>query len=300
MGHIVLIIGNGFDLNIGLPTSFGDFIKSDEFSILLQQENSLCKYLYKECNEANWFDVEGELVKYSIQNPKDGNLRNEYVALESAFYQYIERIESMNIDGQRILSSHAWELFMSNVFSKINSSENVDIINFNYTNTIYKLLEMFVRSERNKCYNINSDILEGRFPKHINVIHPHGCISDGFVIIGVEDSAIISPNHSFLKKTCHKEFKRFPMECLEGCDKIIFFGHSLGVSDHTYFKDMFENSCNDNFRSRIFISYFGDKGFEKIISQVDILTDNNVNMLMSQDRIKFIDVSGMVAIGEFE
>lgn len=297
MGHIVLIIGNGFDLNVRLPTSFGDFIRSDEFSILLQQENSLCKYLHKECNEANWFDVEGELVKYSMQNPQDVNIRKEYVALESAFYQYIKRIESMNIE---ILSSHAWELFMSNVFSKINSSEDIDIINFNYTDTIRRFFKVWERLERNQNHNINSDILCGGLPKNMNLIYPHGSINDGFVIIGVEDSALISSNHSFLKKTSHKNFKRIPPECLKGCDKIIFFGHSLGVSDHTYFKDIFENSCRRSLNLEIIISYYGEDGYDKIMEQLNSLTDCNVYKLKILNKVRFVDVSSFVEPGEFE
>lgn len=36
-----LIIGNGFDLSLGLSTSYMDFVNSDEFQILLNMQNQL-------------------------------------------------------------------------------------------------------------------------------------------------------------------------------------------------------------------------------------------------------------------
>lgn len=41
-----LIIGNGFDLSLGLSTSYMDFVNSDEFQILLNMQNQY-KYLFK-------------------------------------------------------------------------------------------------------------------------------------------------------------------------------------------------------------------------------------------------------------
>ena len=35
-----LIIGNGFDLSLGLSTSYMDFVNSDEFQILLNMQNA--------------------------------------------------------------------------------------------------------------------------------------------------------------------------------------------------------------------------------------------------------------------
>ena len=39
-----LIIGNGFDLSLGLSTSYMDFVNSDEFQILLNMQNQLAIY----------------------------------------------------------------------------------------------------------------------------------------------------------------------------------------------------------------------------------------------------------------
>ena len=61
----ILIIGNGFDLNLGLKTSYQNFIASHVFKNLVDGNNQLCKYLNNQ-NELNrWIDIENELKKYS-------------------------------------------------------------------------------------------------------------------------------------------------------------------------------------------------------------------------------------------
>ena len=41
---VLLILGNGFDLNLGLKTSYADFIK-DTFDTNKECENSLCSHM---------------------------------------------------------------------------------------------------------------------------------------------------------------------------------------------------------------------------------------------------------------
>lgn len=50
-----LIIGNGFDLSLGLSTSYMDFVNSDEFQILLNMQNQLAIYLKVNAELQNWF-----------------------------------------------------------------------------------------------------------------------------------------------------------------------------------------------------------------------------------------------------
>lgn len=50
-----LIIGNGFDLSLGLSTSYMDFVNSDEFQILLNMQNQLAIYLKVNAELQNCF-----------------------------------------------------------------------------------------------------------------------------------------------------------------------------------------------------------------------------------------------------
>ena len=59
----ILIIGNGFDLNLGLKTSYSDFLASDEFLELSEDSsNLLVSYLNEQAKSSRkdrlWVDIE--------------------------------------------------------------------------------------------------------------------------------------------------------------------------------------------------------------------------------------------------
>lgn len=58
----LLIIGNGFDLNLGRNTRYSDFAKSDLWPKNL--DSQLYAYLNKKSQIERWFDLEGELATY--------------------------------------------------------------------------------------------------------------------------------------------------------------------------------------------------------------------------------------------
>ena len=75
-----LIIGNGFDLSLGLSTSYMDFVNSDEFQVLLDMQNQLAIYLKANAELQNWIDIENELKLYSI-NENNAKFKAEYLSL---------------------------------------------------------------------------------------------------------------------------------------------------------------------------------------------------------------------------
>lgn len=75
MADIVLIIGNGFDLDLGLPSKYSDFIKSQEWRDLMKRfpslwnhsENSpksLLEQLQLASEDSQWFDIEEEIHRF--------------------------------------------------------------------------------------------------------------------------------------------------------------------------------------------------------------------------------------------
>ena len=79
MSEKIVIIGNGFDLSLGLKTSYKDFIESDSFTLLLKKENSLTIYLNGKQEINNWVDIEKELTEYSKLVPYDkSKVKNDF------------------------------------------------------------------------------------------------------------------------------------------------------------------------------------------------------------------------------
>ena len=63
---LVLVIGNGFDLDLGLPTSYQDFLKSLDFKLLLDPVNMKSSYGYYIEDSENLFHYLNQ--KYQCQN----------------------------------------------------------------------------------------------------------------------------------------------------------------------------------------------------------------------------------------
>ena len=63
----VLIIGNGFDLDLGMHTSYRDFAKSKLWPFDSPiYDKGLGYYLNQKKHTENWFDLERELANYAL------------------------------------------------------------------------------------------------------------------------------------------------------------------------------------------------------------------------------------------
>ena len=263
----VLIVGNGFDINLGLKTSYNDYIQSRFFKNGKYGVPFL-EHLEKLFYVNNWIDIELELKKYAnILDNEDVNMpfRRQHDILCSSLKSYLQSLDYNFINEL----SDAIRLF-DNFEDK-----SVFVMNFNYTDTI-KLV----------CRNL--------FPKPlIYEIKMHGSFQKG-IIFGIEDNADIPEKYIFLKKSTHPIFKPINFsERLSIAEEIIFFGYSLGESDHMYFKDFFkEQSTKETVRKRmkIKIYYFGEDSYFQMHAQLDKLTNKNITGLKQLNDVSFINL----------
>jgi hypothetical protein len=268
---VVVIIGNGFDLNIGLKTSYSDFIKGKEFQQLLNQENSLAKHLNGIHSLQNWIDIENELKTYSKRFANsNGNFFAEFKNLSSALKEYLNAIEIPDFDI---------EMPAIKVIKAIKKMPTL-IIDFNYTNTISRISDF-----------LNLDIYNEH--SHIHHMKIHGSLSDNDIIFGIEDKADTSPKHVFLKKSVNKSFKPldFSKEILNSKNFVVF-GHSLGETDHMYFEDYFRKSSmstNKKESQNIIIYHYGEGSYYDLFSQIDKLTMRKITKLKQMNNVEFHD-----------
>ena len=75
MKHRTFIIGNGFDMDLGLHTSYQDFVNSDLWPITNSdlERSSLADKLEKDKKE-NWFNLEDSLCEYAQARPAHSEL----------------------------------------------------------------------------------------------------------------------------------------------------------------------------------------------------------------------------------
>lgn len=238
---LVLVIGNGFDLDLGLPTSYQDFLKSLDFKLLLDPVNmkssygyyiedseNLFHYLNQKYQCQNWIDIETELKSLASEKKREHDNWGEIVekvpiasegqtksfeVLCKQLCLYLKKLDYNFVKG----GSAALKLL-----SVINKYASIcEIITFNYTD-LHKL----------------KDDLPEEFKVRID--HVHGSIKDRDIIIGFEDEVEIDKSYSFMIKSFNPAFRSHNVrQKLLDADEIIFFGHSLGETDYHYFEDLF-------------------------------------------------------------
>lgn len=290
---VVLVIGNGFDLNLDLKTSYNNFMESSFFQSLIDDKSDLASHLQKVKNLKNlrnWIDIENELKQYSSDNPEAKNLFEEFENLSKQLREYLLQVDLLDLKD----SSNAFRLL------ETLSRKRVLILNFNYTRSIEAILRVnYQKTPR----NIVSNSFHNFYKYQV-----HGSIHKNDIIFGVEDSIKIP--HAFLKKSANDNFKSSNFsQTLLNTKNIIFFGHAIGETDHSYFDNFFKKSIliNDEDQLRkfygkrnIIIFHYKRSGKNDIYNQLDSLTGLKIGTLKSVNNFEMLDSSKNSCINELE
>lgn len=261
----IIIIGNGFDLNLGLKTSYKDFIESDYFKSLIESDNSLAKYLMRKANLNNWVDIEKEITQYSMSFKLDPNVKNDFNALKVSLANYLKEAQEEELNQESI----AFKMIQEEI-------ETADrIYNFNYTNTVYKVAELLGIT----------DIAS----KHSYV---HGSIENMDIIFGVEDRADIYIEHIFLKKSYNKNFGESDIgKYLKDNIDLVLFGHSLGITDSSYFARYIQYLTSEYDYPELKFYHYGDIGYDEMMMMLDKYTVNSLTEFKHNNNFIPIDSS---------
>lgn len=261
----VIVLGNGFDLNIGLQTTYKHFMVSEQFYEI--RDSGLARHLSSKESE-NWFDIEIELKRYA-SDFADENFQQEFDSLRTKLIEYIQSIHYGNLK----MESHAVKLIMG-----LDRQKRIAIFDFNYTNSVRHLLLQMGYS------NDNIDKI---------LFKVHGSASNKEVIFGIEDGFPIRPDHVFLRKSYEPYYSAIDVGTyLTTASDIYFFGHSLGETDHSYFKPFFVKLSNEGYMyssKSISLYYYGKDSYRNIFAQLDTLTNYQIGNLKMRNTVITID-----------
>jgi len=292
--EVLLILGNGFDLNLGLKTSYNHFFENVKLP-----ENKLFEELHLK-NKNSWIDIEQELEECSNKGLKcvvdrDINehkssiklhrlIQEEYNQLKGELKEYLK---TQTID--KISKTYSHTSAFSLLF-KLCDREEIDItaLNFNYTNTLNDFFSILFNEY------FPASMMNRKFKKSIEFIH--GKLNTD-IVFGIDDKAVINKEHVYLYKSFdrNKTAKNINL-LLELHNEIIFFGYSLGETDKSYFEDFFNKRCLFNETSKeeqikITFYYYGEEDYKNIYYRLVKLTNYNVSKLIQYNNIEFIDAS---------
>jgi hypothetical protein len=259
----VIIIGNGFDRNLGFPTGYPDFLKSEQFQNLLDQKNGIAVHLESVNSLQNWIDIENEFQKYSDSfnntygpSHQKESVKRWYLEIVNALIEYLNTIDYTKYDKN------------SEAFKLLQSIDKVTYIcDFNYTPSVSLIAKELELDNR---------------VAHIKV---HGGLEDKNIVFGVSDGCDIYKEHNFLRKAATKNYPAIDLaDGLREPDEIHIFGHSLGNMDYDYFKPfftyianldptMYEHRLERKYRARELTIYYKDNDRDFIIDRLYDLTD---------------------------
>lgn len=235
MANGIIILGNGFDLDLGLKTSYSSFAKSDQWKELMDNNehskdtNWLLGFIKSKYEVERWIDIEAALLEYAKYKTSNGIMAYsngdeiDFIALRRYLKSYLIEQQSLFIRPTK-KSVASWLLSCMGSISN-----NSRLYTFNYTQL---------------------DVLatQGNYSHIKDAEHIHGSLDDdGELIFGIETRAnTIDERYAFLFKTQNRKYHHTDLlKDLRDKDEYIFFGHSLNGMDYNYFNSLFvslENS----------------------------------------------------------
>jgi len=254
--NTVFIIGNGFDLKLGLKTSYQDFYDAyvEEGSSDQKEIINLKDAIQKDID--TWSDLEIQLGNHTSSLQGQDEFDMVYFDIVSSLKKYLEkeqnRIDLTTFKIDRLikdLSNPTLNLRQRDKNKlekwarkwKGSPHTNTHILTFNYSRTFEKLLDQSFK---------DSDLI-GLGNKKIKlgeVQHIHGFV-DGSLVLGVNDieqiknekmrssrsitETLVKPIHN--QELGHTRDERC-MQLIASANLIVIFGSSIGESDKIWWK----------------------------------------------------------------
>lgn len=302
--NIIFILGNGFDLTLGLETSYSDFYK---YYIGTHNPNFEVERLKKEISKdiLNWSDLELALGDYlqHLETPEQfdeiyDDITRElgnYLLYQENSYDFL-KINSLDLnkyllEPEKHLRNAEIQEITEYKDKWSNVDWNVDVITLNYTKSIEKIYDS--RGFQNiqiGNHNKSSIILN-------DVHHVHGYI-DSRLVLGVNDNNQLknkffhddtNVQETFIKPIYNQALKhQVDSHCfnlIKTVNLICIFGSSIGKTDLIWWEALGEAIANG---AKLLIFHF----------EKEFLPDNKKIRLERKIRNNFIEISKLS--NEFE
>ena len=226
---IVLVLGNGFDMDLGWQTSYKSFAESEFWPFKDKKEN-LGGYLESHSKSDKWFDLEALLRSYSAKE-------KPYV---DTSWKHQRNIGQDEIHF-KTLTKH--------LTNYLTAQENRDV---NPDSTAAYLLKALCKqSDILKLYSFNYTSLDTILSKlsireKVNCEHIHGELKDNSIILGIDENVECFTGYHIFIKPVQPTYSSHPiLEDLYFADEILFFGMSFGDIDYPYFQMFFKDRCDE-------------------------------------------------------
>lgn len=310
---ITVLIGNGFDISLGIKSSYGDFYKwycaqSSDVDHIKKFRNDIREDISRNVpdEEKTWADFELGLGKYTEKFTPDNV--DEYIdCLEDAqasIREYLQREQGNfsadqftedSISSLRLRLKDFWtelseierEAVLNSINNVQNQSREIQFITFNYTDSFEKILE-HVPDDRFSEWAYSGSKYGYLINKKVH--HVHGSV-DEFPVLGVNDESQVA-NKSLLDTPQFKDFLiksnnitalgmrwHSYAETLISQSRIVcLYGMSLGATDAKWWRKLVQWLNADSSRHLVLYWYMRNPP-NRIMTIKHLRTINSVKEL---------------------
>lgn len=244
MSHNLLILGNGFDLDIGYKTKYSDFVNSSHWPFKEKDLSAidvpnLRNFIYDfteknkdELGTVRWIDIEQLLKDYAVTKNEPASYNRDILAADKVCFNRIVEGFAGYLKDQLYSGrpSHFFKASYELVNAISKSSKKWIGYTFNYTDSS-AIIDFMVQDNSSKIVSIPFTHLHGQ-------IDMHGY--QDTIILGIDDTVPIPKEYKFLRKTWNPNFESHKLDDdLLQAENIICFGWSFGEIDREYLRDFF-------------------------------------------------------------
>lgn len=280
--NITFLIGNGFDINLGLKTQYISFYP---YFIKQASENNMIKNWINE-NERLWSDLEEKLGQ-ELKNVSEDNLEKFYDDMEEMnrlLIQYLENEQKSYIieDSELIMKEFTrsmLQFFYGLPLNDVNSIRNTmnsyrsqefiySFITFNYTDVLDRIIDLYENSKTIATHQYAGNVYGNNIG---NVLHIHGT-TEAEMILGVNDKTQIENDYlksdtSFLDTIIKERMNNSigqrktekGIKIIDDSHIMCIFGMSIGNTDKMWWEKII-NWLKGNGDNKLIIFV---KGFEE-------------------------------------
>lgn len=306
--QVTFLIGNGFDLNVGLKTRYSDFYP---FYTGQCPEELLAGEIAGALER--WSDLEAALGKCTKRiSPEQLELfRHSEINLEDKLKEYLEReLRRADYENNQKAIEKEMIFFLEEPFRRryedspagrggdvLKAPKTYKFVNFNYTNVLDRCLEIVL-----KRYHSLPILREGGKMS----LHIHGAIETNDIVLGVNDAWQVAneclrtyaERFSLIKEDInrliyHNNKTQELQSILEQSDIICVYGMSFGETDKRWWQTITNLLREDSARTLILFSrqmdeHQGRKGQEfirpRVLDQFFAHVDNSEDVRKCIDR----------------
>ena len=283
----IIVIGNGFDIDLGWRTSYGDFYHEhvNGWDRMAKQGDNLARYVINHAGE-NWYDFERTIYDYCLRKSKEElsekqmyeDLR-DYMAFKNQLEAFVTERSKEPIN-ENSMAYKILEYFLEeNSHTNTSSDIRPQLFSFNYT----PLSMVAKQIKPNVVFNYTAI---------------HGTVEKKNCIFGFQDDPNIKGDYRLMQKSIDDNYDSHGLlPTIMDAGKIMFFGLSMGPIDAVYFKDLFEMISKPgdfNHRKKMEIEFVTKDADSKRDIKLNLQSIGiNIQSLMQNNKVSFTYTSNV-------